>query len=51
MVGSRDILECKDERIAHVDSGEVSPRFEKEKGGTRQKRDKEEGQELLAQAV
>ena len=51
MLGSRDILECKDERIAHIDSGEVSPRFEKEKGGTRQKRDKEEGQELLAQAV
>ena len=51
MVGSRDILECKDERIAHVDSGEVSLPFEKEKGGTRQERDKEEGQEHLAKAV
>ena len=51
MVGSRDILECKDERIAHVDSGEISPLFEKEKGGTKQERDKEKRQEFLAKVV
>ena len=44
-MGSRDILECKDEMIADVDRGKVSLRFEKEKGRTTEERDKEKGQE------